>query len=160
MWQSGTFISCDPGLKGAFVFWRQGKPVRFELMPLNGNQVSVAGLVRIFKTEDHHLVLEGVGGIMGQSASASFNFGRGVGTIYGAAIALEVGVEEIRPQVWQAIAHRGLPKAMPPKDRSRAAVERLFPAFNTIPERCRVPHEGVVDALLIGYAALERRTHV
>jgi hypothetical protein len=143
-------ISCDPGLEGAFVYWDKEGPNRYSFMPLNGGEVSVVGLKEIFKYGDV-LVLEKVGGLMGQSPSRAFNFGRQVGTIYATAIACGLQVVEVTPQKWQSVSHYGLPKTMEPKARTRAAAERLYPKFNTIPTRCRVSHDGVCDALLIGH---------
>ncbi len=144
-------ISCDPGIEGAFVEWEDGEPVSFFLMPTNGGAVDLKGVTAILDGGYDLFVLEKVGGLMGQSPSRAFNFGRQVGTLYATAIALGVRVEEVAPVTWQKVSHYGLPKKLQPKERSRAAAERLYPKFNTIPDRCRVPHDGVCDALLIGH---------
>jgi hypothetical protein len=143
-------ISCDPGIEGAFVHWVKGSPEAYSFMPLNGSEVSVAGLKDVFRHASV-LVLEKVGGLMGQSPSRAFNFGRQVGTIYATAITCGLQVVEVAPQKWQSVSHYGLPKTMEPKARTRAAAERLYPKFNTVPVRCRVSHDGVCDALLIGH---------
>lgn len=144
------FVSLDPGLKGALVFWREGKPERFELMPVIGNQIDVRALRDLVAGWDK-LILEKVGGLPGQGAAAAFQFGRGVGSIYAVAILQGLVVIEVTPQKWQSVAQAGLPKAMAPKDRSRLAAERLYPSFGVVPPRCRVAHDGVCDALGIGH---------
>lgn len=149
------FVSIDPGLRGAIVFWEEGVPVRYELMPLNGNEISLAAIAKILQGQSA-IALEKVGGLPGQSAPAAFSFGAQVGQICGIAYALGLQRHEYRPQAWQKIAHAGLPAKMEPKARSRAAASRFFPSFNVIPEGCRVQHDGVCDALLIGYAHLRR----
>lgn len=143
-------ISCDPGIEGAFVEWEEGKPTCFFLMPMNGGLVDATGLRSILHGADV-LVLEKVGGLMGQSPSRAFNFGRQIGTIYALALDKGLQVMEVAPQKWQSVSHYGLPKTMEPKARTRAAAERLYPKFNTVPPRCRVSHDGVCDALLIGH---------
>ena len=144
-----NFVSIDPGLKGALVFWENETPVRYELMPLNGNEISLAVLTKLLKGQET-VVLEKVGGIMGQSASGAFNFGRQVGMIEALAYSLGIARAVITPQKWQKHSHAGLPKSMPPKARSRAAASMHFPSFNTVPDGCRVSHDGICDALLLG----------
>lgn len=152
-------VSCDPGIEGAFVYWDGVSPMGFDLMPMNGGLVDAVSVRRILDGSDV-LVLEKVGGLMGQSPSRAFNFGRQVGTIYALALDKGLQVMEVAPQKWQSVSHYGLPKSLEPKARTRAAAERLYPKFNTIPPRCRVSHDGVCDALLIGHWYRVDRGHI
>lgn len=96
-----------------------------------------------------HFFLEQVAAMPGQGVSSMFKFGRNFGMIEGMLIAFEATYELVRPQVWQKEMHAGIEKSIDPKGRSLIAAQRLFPNVNLIPDRCRVPHSGSVDALLI-----------
>jgi hypothetical protein len=58
------------------------------------------------------------------------------------------------PKQWQAVA--GVPKGSAETNKARALARctRLFPAFNPVLPGCTVPHDGMVDAVLIAYAAM------
>ena len=83
-----------------------------------------------------------------QGTVSTFTTGRGFGLIEGICVGIPIKYELVHPRSWQ-------PKMLPPgqgdsKPRARIAAGRLFPALDLrANDRCRVPHEGVVDALLI-----------
>ena len=148
------WISIDPGQKGGIVWWEKDKPVKAIPMPMIGSDVNVVEICQIMETADV-VVLEKVGGMPGQSAPAAFKFGRDVGCIIGASIANKCRIEFMSPVVWTRIFQAGIPIKTLPKERSRMAAQRLYPAM--VPylketERCRVLHDGMCDALGIGHA--------
>lgn len=83
-----------------------------------------------------------------QGIVSTFTTGRGFGIVEGICVGIPVRYELIHPRSWQ-------PKMLPPgqgdsKPRARIAASSLFPKFDMrANDRCRVPHEGIVDALLI-----------
>lgn len=90
------------------------------------------------------VVIEQVGGMTGQSASGSFNFGRAAGAPEYAAKALKMRVEPVHPARWKkALGLRG------GKDDSRALAMRLWPAFAHY--FSRVKDDGRAEAALIAH---------
>jgi crossover junction endodeoxyribonuclease RuvC len=91
------------------------------------------------------VVIELVGGITGQSASASFNFGAGVGLLRGISATLQVPVEHIHPAVWRSRLH--VPKG---KDGSRHRAGQLFPKHAHLFQRAK--DDGRAESALIALA--------
>lgn len=69
-------------------------------------------------------LLEDVGGITGQSASAAFNFGRSCGYIEAAIAAAQVPMQLVAPQTWQK--RLGV---KPGHDNAKLAALRYFPEY-------------------------------
>lgn len=88
------------------------------------------------------VVVEQVGGIVGQSAPAAFNFGRAAGAVEYAAKALGIRVELVPPLTWK----RGL-KLNLGKDAARALACRLWPASAGL--FARKKDDGRAEAALI-----------
>jgi crossover junction endodeoxyribonuclease RuvC len=89
-------------------------------------------------------VIEQVGGMTGQSPSASFNFGRAAGAPEYALKAAGVRVEHVHPVVWK----RSL-KLNPGKDAARALAMRLWPSLSS--SFARVKDDGRAEASLIAH---------
>jgi crossover junction endodeoxyribonuclease RuvC len=88
------------------------------------------------------VVVEAVGGMTGQSAAASFNFGRAAGAPEYAAKALGLRVERVHPITWK----RAL-KINGGKDGARDAAMRLWPGHAD--RFARVKDDGRAEAALI-----------
>ncbi len=127
-------LGIDPGAHGAFAFLnKSGKVVEIVDMPtikvkVNGkdrDRVSSALIVSLLKpyaAEIELAVLEQVGGLTGQSASAAFTFGYSCGMVEGVLSALEIPVKLVTPQTWKKSF--GLNKD---KGLSRQMAIRLWP---------------------------------
>lgn len=90
------------------------------------------------------VVVEQVGGMTGQSASAGFNFGRAAGAPEYVAKALQIRVEMVPPATWK--------KALgvnPGKDGSRHMAMRLWPAMAQ--HFARKKDDGRAEACLIAH---------
>ena len=74
---------------------------------------------------------------------------RGADLWEGAAVALEIGVTKVAPKDWQAVMLRGQPAGTTGR-RAIAAATSLFPSTNLVPTGCRLPHDGIAVALLLG----------
>lgn len=85
---------------------------------------------------------EQVGGMTGQSPSASFNFGRAAGATEYSLKILGVRVEMVPPQTWKRLL-----RINGGKDGSRAAAMRLWPAKSDLFKR--VKDDGRAEACLI-----------
>ena len=148
----------DPGAKGALallvdgrltdttstpVFYvRRGKTDKAEV-----NGPAVAALLREWNPDI--AIIERVGGIPGQSASASFNFGRATGIVEGVLHALGVRVDFVAPPTWRRALH-----VNPGKDGSRECACRFWPAHQSA--FARVKDTDRAEAALI---ALWRDQH-
>lgn len=82
--------------------------------------------------------------------SSAFTFGRTCGHLEGFLIGRGIPVRRVRPQAWQKEMHRGVEPTADAKARSLDAVKNLFPEVNLLETpRCKTPHKGMIDALLI-----------
>lgn len=89
-------------------------------------------------------VIEQVGGMTGQSASAAFNFGRAAGAVEYTMTALGLRLVRVAPITWKK--RLGV---KPGKDDSRAAAMRLWPAMAEKFKRKK--DDGRAEAGLIGH---------
>lgn len=152
-------VSADPGLKGALVLWVDGSPVEYAVMPrrevIQGQDgrdwVSPSGLADVYGRWGiiDTTILELANPRPGEGVSSTFTSGFGYGVLFAVASQNSRSVEFVAPRRWTNAVH--VIESDDPKVRSREAAGRLYPEFKTIPKRCRNPHEGVVDALLIGH---------
>jgi len=137
------WASVDPGRNGAIVLWR-GETITeiFLLEELLGAKKERKRLRLEISPE--FAVIEDVHGITGDSASGSFNFGWSAGILH----QFFNETAYVAPQKWQYAMHKGLPKSMDTKLRSRAIVERLHPrVLEAYPFK---KHDGVWDAVCLG----------
>lgn len=74
-----------------------------------------------------------------------FHFGENFGFIQGVLMAYGIPYELVRPQKWKkAFSITG------DKNTSIAVAQRLFQNVNLLPtERCRKPHDGMAESLLM-----------
>ncbi len=146
-----TVLGIDPGQKGGVaVLTADGVIASVTEMPdlpklcalLEGN---------IFT----HAFVEQVSVRPGQGISSGFKFGVGYGGILGALTALGISHTLLRPQAWQKVAHLGT-SGKDPKDRSNQAAKRLWPKQSWLASpRCKVNHDGMQEAALIGFAGIK-----
>jgi crossover junction endodeoxyribonuclease RuvC len=155
------FVGIDPGKSGGLVrINKDGAIVDKLVMPLVAGKEVDFGLVYKFLSAisppcgDEMVLLEKVGAMPKQGVVSMFNFGQ---TLGGLKAVLQVKAEQIQmpwalvtPLTWQKSLHEGVDKTMEPKKRSLMAFQRLYPGVDLRKsERARIPHDGLVDALLI-----------
>ena len=168
---SRRIIGIDPGVNGAIVALEHGQVIYKECMPKISKIFDIYMLVKMLqtlKTSNCHIFIEDVHAIFGSSANATFTFGETVGSIKAAVIALGFSYTLVQPKVWQKISFAGIPEIRKPssidkngkskngkidtKTMALIASKRLFPSVDTkASERCKIDHDGIVDALLIAY---------
>lgn len=166
------FIGVDPGQRGALACLDiGGHLVGLSVMPEDGR--ALASVVLPWLTDAKATAcVELVGAMPGQGVSSMFTFGSGVGGVIWALEALGVVVTRMPPRSWQkqlGVALRSplkLPDTASPEELAAAKagrksavkasaceyVARRFPAVSLIRPHCRVPHDGLVDALCIAEA--------
>jgi len=152
-----TLIGIDPGLHGAIVVLKNGRPVCTRDMPTRpsriGKKTVIDGVALADILREHldnavafleHIVLRPVGatgGGMGIAAASSF--GKGTGIIMGVMDALGLKYYELTPAHWKRAA--GLLKQ--PKKASLAAAKKLWPTWNVR----LMKHIDRADAALIAH---------
>jgi len=147
-----NILGIDPGLKGAVVLIsRRGVPLEKHVMPVVGNVLDVAAVAKLIQaTRTIHAYLEKVTAMPGQGVASMFKFGRVYGMLEGILSSLRIPYTLVTPQAWMKELHQGIEKKLSPKERSRIAASRLFPDVDLkANDRCKKPHDGIVDALLI-----------
>lgn len=153
-----AFLGIDPGLKGGLALI-DGEDIIVLPMPTIGGEIDIAGL-RTFLV-DHapkikHAVIEHVWALPKQGAPSGFKFGKLCGIIEALVVAAGIPYTLVTPQKWMKVMHHGVASKEDTKNRGILVCQRLFPAVNLIPERCRTPHDGMSDALQM--AEYGRRT--
>ena len=147
-----TFVGIDPGKTGGYaVFNEEGICIAADSLPLIGDELDVLRLKSDLSHYCHGMVsvaVEKVGAMPGQGVSSMFKFGLTTGMIVGLVMSLGWGLHRPTPQKWQkeTCGPTGGDKGV-----TASWVMRTFPHVRIVPERCRKPHEGIVDAVGIGY---------
>ena len=146
-------VGVDPGCYGALALFVDGCPSSVHDMPI----IKVRrGKTDKAEIDSHSLwallqklapdigVVEQVGGMTGQSASAAFNFGRAAGAPEYLFVAAGARLERVSPMRWK--------KALgvkPGKDDSRAQAMKLWPGFAS--HFARKKDDGRAEAALIAH---------
>ena len=161
------YIGIDPGAHGAIAALDQnGNIVAIDDMPVvkvrvgktERARVSAGMLAELLDQTAHDdvqmVVIERVGGMTGQSASASFTFGYGCGMIEGVLAAMQLPVAMVTPQAWKRSAGIASDKGA-----ARECAMRLWPANARL--FARLKDDGRAEAALLarhGWMAVARAT--
>lgn len=170
-------IGADPGKKGGLVVLdRHGKIV--DMLPTkcdkegNIDALAIFQFVSQYSPKNTLVYKEEVHAIFGSSAVAMFEFGKSDGVLEAILFAAGFKFNLVQPKIWQKVAwleqdkvqnptgkilkgKKGLPQMkVDTKASSLNAAIRIFPETNFIQKRCRVPHDGLVDAALIAFYGL------
>jgi crossover junction endodeoxyribonuclease RuvC len=145
-------LGIDPGLTGGLAI--RGRDVTvIEPMPAMDGEITLVELTSWLRENKHQVemaYLEKAQAMPKQGVSSTFNYGKGFGAVMGVLSALGIPFELVTPQRWTRVMHLGIESDLGPKAKSRIAVARLFPQFDLRESpRCKKPHEGMVDALLL-----------
>ncbi len=140
-----TIIGIDPGLSGGVAFLNAD--ARAVPMPTAGGEIDARALaVLLMEAMPSLVVAEKVGAMPKQGLSSTFKFGKGYGTIIGICAAYQIRLELVTPQRWKGEVLAGTARD------KQAAIDyctRAFPSVSLIPPRCRVPQDGMADALCL-----------
>lgn len=159
-----VFVGVDPGSDG-FLSISYGDELIFQPVPKIKDKVDHHELARIISTINDsgitHCVLEDIHAVFGSSAGSTFNFGHIQGFIEGCLCTHGIPYTKVQPKAWQKVMWEGIPLITKPsttgkthvtdtKAMSLMAAKRLFPKVDLrASERCKIPHDGKVDSLLI-----------
>lgn len=144
----------DIGLEGALCI-RSGT-IDYYPMPVIGNQVDYQTLMNLLPRENVHIVFEDLRSLYAVSTASTWSLASQSGAIEGICTALKLPFTKVAPKQWQQELFQGIPPIRKTTGRSDTkkmaliAAKRLFPTFTFLAtERSRVPHDGIVDAVLL-----------
>jgi hypothetical protein len=152
-------LGIDPGFNGAFVL-TNGRDFHFRKMPVfeeldkrSINFLQVRGVLieldDICRGAPVMVFLERALPFAMGSKSA-FNYGRGYAAIENAIFDLDLLMREVEPARWTKAIYGGEKSDLKAKAKSRAVAEEYFPkVVSGFPIQRGLPHDGLVDALLI-----------
>lgn len=151
-------LGIDPGKNGAMVLLTEDALVVDVLYGLEYIQASLHFL-KEYQSQGLFAFVEKAQAMPKNGAVSMFNYGQGFGEILGMLYALSIPFWLVPPRQWTKEMFAGTGGNLKPKQRAALAAQRLFPKLDLRPsERCKKPHEGAVDGLLI--AEFGRRKHV
>ena len=147
-------IGIDPGKKGGIALMGEGQ-IDFSssggmLYSKNYDLTDWVNAARMLAGDDAGVVayVELVHSMPSQGVASTFSFGKGFGEILGWLSALQVRTELVSPQKWKRAVLAGT-------DRDKAAairfVQENYPDIDLTPGRCRVPQDGIADAVCIAH---------
>lgn len=143
-------IGIDPGQRGAIVWRDVGGIDHAEIVMPNISEFSL--YMRVLKSRFEkqviHAFIEKAQSFPKQGISSAFNYGQHFGELLGVLMAFGIPHTLIAPGTWTRKMFVGA-KPGSPKSKALEVARRLFPEINLVPEGCKKPHDGIVDALLI-----------
>lgn len=148
-------IGIDPGLRGGIAALDAlGQVVGTWPMPVAGGEVHAAGLADLLRSlrcrdagqDLGPVVLEKVASMPKQGVASTFRFGAGWGMVRGVLAALGLSVVLVPPTVWKKRVLLGFTH-----DKVGAAqcCASRWPTADLVLPGCRIPHDGIVDALCL-----------
>lgn len=167
-------IGIDIGSEGAYAVFLDSTLKTYGKIPYTTEEQNVAELLNHIcdvvpkDSHDIHVVIEDLHSIHKSSAKSNFEFGKNNGLIIGMLQVIGFPYTKIGPKKWQKEMWQGIrPVEIPVKGEldkegnqkykvdtkatSLIAAQRLYPGYTFLAtERSRVPHNGIVDAVLIG----------
>ncbi len=140
----GLVLGIDPGADGGFALVCEDGRAWAWPMPETPTRI-------LAEMEEHGrpglVVLESVHAMPGQGVSSCFSFGQAFGVLNALCAFLRLPVVTVSPQRWQRHIHGRLPGEDGKKLTTDWAAKR-FPAISLLrTPRCKVPHDGMADAL-------------
>jgi hypothetical protein len=143
-------IGIDPGKSGGVCFMTKNGEVFLTFpMPETPPELLKELEKASFIQGISHAFIEKAQAMPKNGAVSMFNYGMGFGQILGFVAALKIPYTLVQPRTWTKLMHMGT-NGDEPKKRSLEAVQRIFPTVNLLASsRCKKPHDGLVDAILI-----------
>ena len=138
-----VYIGIDPGQTGGIA------TLDDTVSTVRYTSANLIGILKKLKAENKSIkvYVEEVHSMPHQGVRSMFTFGNGYGQILGILEALEVKYELVTPNCWKkyvGVTHD--------KKTSIVKAQKLFPDVSLLPtSKCRVPDDGLAEALLIAY---------
>jgi hypothetical protein len=152
-------LAFDPGISGGFAILAEGTVMARGRMPIDKNlknKKSTINITEVSRLMVEHkpdiVVLERQAPRPGEGVSSAWTSGYNFGLLFAIASIIIENVSLVSPRSWATKLHDPNSTLENPKERSLEVAKKLFPNetfFAT--DRSSKPHEGIIDALLIGY---------
>ena len=152
----------DPGINGALVMIDQKRNVVSKLvMPYDKKikEIDCNALFEFFMDSKNNIdciFLEAAASRPLQSSKSTFTSGMNFGILRALISISKIKFEIVHPSKWTKEVCVGLPASLDTKAKALLSAKRLFPQYSFIPEKCKVPHTGLVDAVLIAEYGMRR----
>lgn len=148
-------VGIDPGAKGGIAFLDSeiGVTDTFKMPLRDDGEIDAVKLYWLLLLSCHDgsiVYVENVHSMPGQGSVSTFKFGKSLGKIMATAeIAFgEDNVSHVSPVAWQKA---GPGKTGGDKNITIEWVKKTYPEAQIIPKGCRVPHDGICDAIGIAH---------
>jgi Holliday junction resolvasome RuvABC endonuclease subunit len=148
-------MAIDPGKSGCALFMDEySDQITYHKFKFNKNNFLIYEPLNsmILSLEPDVIYIEKVQGRAGLGATQTFNFGFTTGQLIMVCMLSKIALNQITPQSWQKIAHRGINSKITPKERSMLAFNNLMP-HSPLGSK---PDKDIVDAFLMAYSQLNR----
>jgi hypothetical protein len=166
-------VGIDIGADGALAIVKDGKLVKYCKIHKTAKALDMFIMIEdimsyILEGDVIHVVIEDLHSVFGSSAKSNFSFGLNNGLIIGALQAIQLPYTKVAPKKWQKEMWEGVRPVMvsagkgkknkdgspkykvDTKSTSLQAAKRIFPTESFLAsERSKVPHDGIVDAVLM-----------
>lgn len=152
-------LAFDPGISGGYAILDGFIVVARGRMPIDKNlknKKSTINLTEVSRLMLNHrpdvVVLERQAPRPGEGVSSAWTSGYNFGLLFATASAIVNNIALVAPRTWATKLHDSESPIEDPKARSLEVAKKLFPLEDFLAtERSSKPHEGIIDALLIGY---------
>lgn len=136
-----NFVGIDVGKHGGIAVVHEDGSIDTSVF----DEATYKAMLAYIRNKDVLVVVEDVHAMPKQGVSSMFNFGYNKGWILGLLYAFGVPVQLVSPQKWKRMF--GLDND---KKKSIECAMRLYPNANLYATpRCRKPHDGISEALLM-----------
>jgi crossover junction endodeoxyribonuclease RuvC len=158
-----TVIGIDPGQKGAIVLYSRDGAGKIEAhrMPVRDKVVDLYGIDKIINPalaiSDCFAFIEDVHSMPGQGVRSMFTFGFSTGALHGILSYCNIPIYTVSPRRWKKVILKGLGTD---KAAAIAYCQREYPLISLIPTGCRVPSDGICDAICIAEYGWKKLTGV
>lgn len=152
-------LAFDPGISGGYAVLVDGSVIARGRMPIDKNlknkksTINLTEISRLMTVHKPHIVvLERQAPRPGEGVSSAWTSGYNFGLLFATATELIGNVALVAPRSWATKLHDPNSTLENPKERSLEVAKKLFPNETFLAtDRSSKPHEGIIDALLIGY---------
>jgi crossover junction endodeoxyribonuclease RuvC len=158
-----TVIGIDPGKKGAIVLYsRDGAGcVAAHRMPNKDGEIDLYGIDKIINpalaVSDCYAFIEDVHAMPKQGVTSMFSFGFSTGALHGILSYCNIPIYKVTPQSWKRAILKGYGTD---KAAAIAYCKQRYPEISLIPTGCRVPSDGICDALCIAEYGWKKLTGI
>lgn len=156
------YVGLDIGKQGAYyILGEDGSEIKRGPIPMIAKEVdyhALNALLEPYEGFNGMIVFEKLGVIFGSSKITAFSMGYQAGAVEMCCICHAIQYSKIPAKTWQAEIFQGQTKIFKAGSKTKVdtkamaliAAKRLFPKVNLLmTERSSVPHDGLVDALLM-----------